>query len=154
MRIRDLIRTPAVVVYRDTTVAVAAKTLGDAGVGSLVVVDAGHVVGIVTDRDLVLRAMATRMPLDGRVDAVMTSDVVTIDAEDSVDDAYAAFRRVPFRRLPVVDRDAGRIVIGLLAVDDLLLDVTRRLRDLSGPVAEEIFAPHRESAFPVPVPRS
>lgn len=154
MRIRDLIRTPAVVVSRDTTVAVAAKTLADAGVGSLVVVDAGHVVGIVTDRDLVLRAMATRMPLDGRVDAVMTSDVVTIDAEDSLDVAYAAFRRVPFRRLPVVDRDAGRVVIGLLAVDDLLLDVTRRLRDLSGPVAEEILAPHRESPFPVPVPRS
>ena len=154
MRVRDLVRAPAVVVSRRTTIAVAAKTLGDAGVGSLVVVDNGQVVGIVTDRDLVLRAMATRMPLDVAIDVVMTPDVVTIEAEDSLDDVYATFRRVAFRRLPVVDPADGRRVIGVLAVDDLMLDVTRRLHDLSGPVADEILMPHRESPFPVPIQMS
>lgn len=154
MRARELVRMAAVAVPRSMTIAVAAKALGDAGVGSLVVVDDGAVVGIVTDRDLVLRAMATRMPLDVPIESVMTPNVVTIDAEDSIEDAYATFRRVPFRRLPVVDRDDGRRVIGVLAIDDLLLDVTRRLRDLNGPIVEEIVMPHRESPFPVPMPAS
>lgn len=151
MRARDLVRTAPVVVPRSTTVAVAAKALADAGVGSLVVVDSGAPVGIVTDRDLVLRVMATRMPLDVTVDSVMTPDVVTVAAEDSVEDVYAVFRRVPFRRLPVVDPDDGRRVIGVITVDDLVLDVTRRLRDLSEPIVEEIRLPHRESQFPVPL---
>lgn len=150
MRARDLVRTAAVVIPRSTTVAVAAKALADAGVGSLIVVDDGVVVGIVTDRDLVLRAMATRMPLDVPIGSVMTPDVVTVTAEDSIEDVYAIFRKVPFRRLPVVDPDDGHRVIGVIAVDDLLLDVTRRLRDVIGPIVEEIGMPHRESPFPVP----
>ena len=113
-------------------------------------VDNGVVVGIVTDRDLVLRAMATRMPLDFPIESVMTPDVVTVAAEDSLEDVYAVFRRVPFRRLPVIDPDDSRRVIGVIAVDDLLLDVTRRLRDITGPIVEEIRMPHRESPFPVP----
>ena len=62
MRARDLVRTAAVVIPRSMTVAVAAKALADAGVGSLIVVDDGAAVGLVTDRNLVLRAMAMRMP--------------------------------------------------------------------------------------------
>jgi CBS domain-containing protein len=150
MRARDLVRSAAVAVPRSTTVADAAKALADAGVGSLVVVDDGAVVGIVTDRDLVLRALAARMPLDVPIESVMTPDVVTVAAEDSLEDVYALFGRVTFRRLPVIDPDDGRRVIGVISVDDLLLDVTRRLRDISGPIVQEIKAPHRESPFPVP----
>ena len=90
MRVRDLVSRTAVVVPRDTMISVAAEKLGEAGVGSVFVVDAGHVIGIVTDRDLVPRAMTTWMALDARIDAVMTPNVVTIDAEDSIDDVYAA----------------------------------------------------------------
>jgi CBS domain-containing protein len=51
------------------------------GVGALAIIDGIHLLGIVTDRDLVRRALACAMPSDARVDGVMSSPVVTIAAE-------------------------------------------------------------------------
>jgi hypothetical protein len=113
------------------------------GVGALLVVEEDRLVGIVTDRDIVLRGVAREVPPDGRIDALMTTDVITIPAGVDVERAYEVFRDHAFRRLPVVD---GRRLVGLLSVDDLLVRSEREIAELVHPLADEIFAPHREAA--------
>src|SRR6478735_2507572 len=99
-----------------------------AGVGALVVLDGNTVVGLVTDRDLVRRAMARGLPGDARIDAVMTSPVVTIDADADVREAFTMFGSHAVRRLPVVREGA---FIGMFTIDDALVGMARDLGDLA-----------------------
>jgi CBS domain-containing protein len=104
-------------------------------VGALVIIDHGRVVGVVTDRDLVVRALARREPDDARIDSVMTGEPVVIDADADLRDAIALFRSHAVRRLPVVESDQ---LVGIIAVDDLLIDVIADLADLSRPIIGEV----------------
>ncbi|CAJ64937.1 hypothetical protein FRAAL6314 [Frankia alni ACN14a] len=103
-------------------------------------------VGIVTDRDIVLRGVARGIGPDGRIDALMTTEVITVPAGMGVERAYEIFRDHAIRRLPVLD---GRRIVGLVSVDDLLIRSEREIADLVHPLCEETFAPHREAAAPV-----
>ncbi len=130
----------------DRTISDAATLMEQAGVGSLAVVDDAHrLIGIVTDRDLVRRAMARRMPTDARIDAVMSSPVVTIDALDDMHTAYSLFRCNAVRRLAVV---SGDTFVGMLSVDDLLVELACDLSDLTRPVAAEVMFGHHDSPVP------
>ncbi len=145
MRTIDAVRRSGVAIGPDRTITEAAEIMDRAGVGALGIVDGDVLVGIVTDRDLVRRGMARRLPPDARVDAVMTSPVVTIDAEADVREAYGVFRSNAVRRLPVVRE---RSLVGMLTVDDLLVHLAGELADLVRPVTAELLFPHRDSAVP------
>ncbi|MEU2356471.1 CBS domain-containing protein [Streptomyces misionensis] len=131
-----LMSAPPVTVTPDVSLAEATRRMAEAAVGSLLVVEDGALRGIVTDRDLALRGLGEGRPLGSRVDAVMSPRVVTLDAGDEIHAAYRAFRRTGVRRLPVLD---GGRPVGVLTLDDLLLDVFRRLADLLGPVAWSVL---------------
>jgi hypothetical protein len=104
MRVLDPVRRSAVAVRPDQSLVEAASVLNKAGVGALAVVDADRRVGIVTDRDLVSRDPARVLPLDARIDGVMTSPVVTVDADYDSHAGYQGLRTHASRRLPVVRR--------------------------------------------------
>lgn len=116
------------------TVAQAAIEMAERGVGVLCVTEGNRLVGIVTDRDIVVRGVARGIPADGRVDAVMSLDPVTIDAGCDVEDAVEAFAAYPFRRLPVVR--AGELA-GMISVDDLIVNVAEDLSRLCRPIVGE-----------------
>lgn len=88
------------------------------GIGSLAVIEGRELVGVVTDRDLVRRVLARGLALDSPVGSVMTSPVITIDADADVNAALAMFRLHGLRRLFVVRRGE---VQGVVAIDDLLV---------------------------------
>jgi CBS domain-containing protein len=146
MRVIEGVRRSGFGVAPDSTVRHAATTMERAGVGALAVVDGDRLVGIVTDRDLVCRVMATGGPLDGRVDAVMSSPAVTIDADADLHEAFAVFRTHGVRRLAVV---RGRRFVGMVTVDDLLIDLAGDLSDLSRPVTGEVLFPQHAAETPV-----
>ncbi len=145
MRAIEAIRKPAVTVSPEATLQHAAQLMDTHAVGSLVVVRGDEVRGIVTDRDLVLRGVARALPSDARVDAVMTADVVTMDADDDLRGVLPRFASNAIRRVPLV-RD-GKLV-GLLAVDDLLIDLIADLNDLARPITGEVIFGHREQSVP------
>ena len=145
MRTMDALRRSGVGIGVERSVRDAAAIMEEAGVGSLAVVDGEQLVGIVTDRDLVRRALARGLPLDARVDGVMSSPVVTIAAEADVHQAFSLFRAHGIRRLAVVRH--GRFV-GMISIDDLLVDLAADLADLAGPVSAEILAAHRDAGVP------
>ncbi len=102
------------------TVETAARTMRDRGVGSLVVVREGQPLGIVTDRDLVLRVLAEGLdPRSVRLADVVTYDPVTVATTDGIETAVARMRAHGVRRLPLVD-ERGQAV-GIVTSDDLLV---------------------------------
>jgi CBS domain-containing protein len=141
----DAIRRSGVGIEPHQTVQDAAVIMEQSGVGALAVIDAGRLVGVVTDRDLVRRALARGLDPTARVDGVMSSPVVVIDAEADLHDAFALFRTHAVRRLAVV---RGAQFVGMITVDDLLVDVAGDLADLARPVTAEVLFAHRDSAVP------
>jgi CBS domain-containing protein len=142
MKTMDAMRRSGVGIGPERTVREAAEIMEQAGVGSLAVIDGTSLVGIVTDRDLVRRALAPGLAPDARVDSVMTTPVTTIAADADLHDALAVFRTHGVRRLAVV-RD-GQFV-GMITIDDLLVDVAADLADLARPVTAEILFAHRDN---------
>jgi CBS domain-containing protein len=142
VRASQAIRRSGIAVRLDQTVGEAAVLMDRSGVGSLAVLDDGRLVGIVTDRDLVRRALARDLPAESRVERCMSTPVITIDAEADVHDAFALFRRTGCRRLPVV-RDGA--FVGMLTVDDLLINLASDLADIARPVTAEVIFGHHDS---------
>jgi CBS domain-containing protein len=145
MRTIDRLRRSGVGIGPERTLREAAGVMDQAGIGALAVIDGTRLIGVVTDRDLVRRGLARGLPADARVDAVMSTPVVTIDAEADLHDAFALFRSNALRRLAVV-RD-GKFV-GIVTVDDLLIDLAGDLADLARPVTVEVVFGQRDAPLP------
>ena len=148
MRTIEAIRRSGVGIGPERTIRDAAVIMERSGVGSVAVIDDGRLVGIVTDRDLVRRALARGLPPDSRIDGVMSSPVVTLDADIDLHEAFAIFRTHGVRRLAVV---RGEAFLGTIAIDDLLVYLTADLSDLVRPVTAELLFPHRDSSVPATV---
>lgn len=145
MKAKDAIRRPGISVDGSTTVQDAAATMERGGVGALAVTDHGRLTGIVTDRDLVCRGMARGVAPDARVDSLMSTPAVTLDAEADLRDAIPLFEQHAMRRLPVVE---GERFIGMITIDDLLLNLSSDLAALCRPITAEVLFGHRETAVP------
>lgn len=145
MKTIEAMRRSVVAIDPAATVTQAAQLMEQANVGSLVVLDGARLCGVVTDRDLVRRAMARELQRDARVDGVMSTPAFTVGANSDVHTTFGLFRRHGVRRLVIVDGDD---VKGMLTVDDMLVDLAADLFDLARPLEREMLFGHRD----VPVP--
>ena len=148
MRTIEAVRRSGVGIGPERTIHEAAQVMEQAGVGALAVIDGEHLVGIVTDRDLVRRGLARDLPVDARVDAVMSAPVVTIDADADLHDTFAVFRTHAVRRLALVRADQ---FVGMITVDDLLVDLAGDLSDIARPVTAEVIFGHHNNPGPATV---
>ena len=115
-----------------TSIASAAKTMRTARVGSLLVKKGKKLTGIVTDTDIVRRAVASGKPLGKlTVEKIMTTPICTIEANQSVDDAQDMMGDLGVRHLGVTKN--GEIV-GIVSVRDLLLHYKRYAQSSISPV--------------------
>jgi CBS domain-containing protein len=119
------------------TVLIAARRMNDRNVGSLIVVDDNkRPIGIVTDRDLTVRALAK--PLDATrsiLADVMTPSPQTSTQTASLTECVGMMRNGAFRRLPVVD-DAGEL-FGVLTLDDVLEYLADSFNQAAGLIRRE-----------------
>ena len=135
-KVRDAI-TPGVQSVSPTeSLAALATVMRDSDVGSIPLVEGDRLVGIVTDRDIVVRAVATSADLRALTAAdVASSDVVSVRPDDNLDDARRQMADNQVRRLPVVED--GRLV-GMLAQADVAIVESDKE---SGAMLEEISTP-------------
>jgi CBS domain-containing protein len=145
MKAREAIRKNPVTIEVGETIAVAAERMDSEAVGALVVVDSERPVGIVTDRDLVVRALARRLPSDSRVDFVMSTELLTMDADADLRDAVRLFSEHPIRRIPLID---GERMVGMVTMDDLVIDLVSDLADLARPLMGQVLFGHPEAKAP------
>ena len=139
-------RKPPATIPADRTITEAAEEMDRLAVGALMVVDEGdRLVGIVTDRDLVVRGLARRTDPQARVDSVMTTDLMVLPADADLRDALPIFETHALRRLPLVDGDR---LVGMLTMDDLVVDLTADLARLTRPITAQVLFGHREPSAP------
>jgi CBS domain-containing protein len=142
-------RKSPVTIAPDQTITEAADLMDRSAVGALVVIEAdGRPIGIVTDRDLVVRAVARRASAEARVDSVMSTDLVTLPPDSDLRDALKVFEEHPIRRLPLVD---GERLVGMLTMDDLVVDLAADLVRLTRPVVGQVLFGHREPTTPATI---
>lgn len=117
MEVRELMSRDVITVSPKEPASVAARILARHNIGALPVAEDGHLRGMVTDRDIVLRCVAAgRDPAGTPVGEIMTGRVVSASPEDDAETAARCMAREQIRRLPVVER--GRVV-GMLTLGDL-----------------------------------
>jgi len=130
--IRDVMTPNPHTVAADATLQDAAREMRQDDIGAVLVKDDGSVSGILTDRDIVVRAIAEgRDPSSTRVADVASRDVKTLTPDASVEDAIRIVREQNVRRIPVVDESGqpqGIVSIGDLAVER---DTDSALADIS-----------------------
>lgn len=130
-------RRPRLVVLKpNSPVLDAARAIEQNRIGAVVVQDKGRVVGIVTDRDLAVRALGrARDAATTRIADVMTPSPVTLTPADKVADAIRVMQERNVRRIPLVEDER---VVGMVTLDDLLLDEAAPLEEVAAIVQAQI----------------
>ncbi|HEX5688817.1 MAG TPA: CBS domain-containing protein [Roseiflexaceae bacterium] len=119
MQVRDIMSQDVSALTPTTTIAEVAQQMRHLNVGSIPIVEDGKLVGIITDRDIVLRVVADGLdPHLEQADLHMTRDPLTITPDTSAEEAERIMARQQIRRLPIVENDS---LVGYLALGDLAL---------------------------------
>jgi CBS domain-containing protein len=131
--IQDVMTSNPTTITTSTTIRDAARQMKSEDVGSLPIVEGDRLVGVITDRDLAIRALAEGKGEDTTVGEIASKDLVTVDPQQSLEEAARLMAEHQVRRLPVCEED-GRLV-GILAQ----ADVAEAGHDtLTGEVVEKI----------------
>ena len=139
LRIKDVMTPQAEVISPDATTEEAASIMKTLDIGVLPVCDEEGLVGILTDRDLVMRVLAaTRDPKAMLVGEAMTPSVVYCFEDDEVEHAATIMAGQQIRRLPVLDKKNRRLV-GIVSVGDIA--VHAQDHQLTGKVLEDVSQP-------------
>lgn len=140
MKIRDIMTSPAISISPNESVEVAARTLTHYNIGALPVCGSdGKICGLVTDRDLVIRCMASnRAPGQTTVRDVMTGQVMSVQPDMEIDAAAQLMGKQQIRRLPVTQNGklCGMVSLGDIATkQENLADTAGVLADVSSNIS-------------------
>ena len=116
MNVRELMTTDPRCVSPQDSIRAAARIMRDEDTGVVPIVEAGEPVGVITDRDIVVRAVAEGRGLDEPVGEISTGRVVSVTPDTSVREAAEIMSELQIRRLPVVED--GRLV-GIVSLGDI-----------------------------------
>jgi CBS domain-containing protein len=129
--VEEIMTTNPRTVDVDDTVKDAAQVMRDSDIGNVILIEDGQVTGIVTDRDIAVRAVAEGRDAESTaVSEISTMGIKAIEPDASVDDALRTMREEDIRRLPVVSNGhpVGIVSLGDLAVerepDSTLADIS------------------------------
>jgi CBS domain-containing protein len=118
MKVEDIMTTKVESVLPTTTLRAVARKMSDLNVGALPVVDDGNLIGIITDRDVSVYAIAMgHDPQSTEVQKVMTREVYTCGAGEDISEAAKIMEQHKIRRLTVMSGDQS--LAGFLSVDDI-----------------------------------
>jgi CBS domain-containing protein len=131
-KVSDVMTKQVIYLPAETTLDEAARAMREADIGDVVMTDGATLAGLVTDRDIVVRAVAERKdPTSTTIGSVATRDIVMIEQSSSAADAANLMRERGVRRVLVCDAD--RRLVGIISLSDLAmrLDPTSALSDIS-----------------------
>src|SRR5688572_4590952 len=120
MNVSEVMTAQVATAKPTSTITEVARTMAKIESGAVPVVDDDKVVGLITDRDIVIRVVADGLGLDSPVSQVMSEDVQTCREDDNLADAAAKMGAHQIRRLVVLN-DRGKLA-GILSLGDVALD--------------------------------
>jgi CBS domain-containing protein len=117
-QVKDYMRKDISTISTEASAIEASKIMSTNKVGYLIALEGGRPAGIVTEKDLVLKVMAAdKNPKEAKISDFMSSPLVTIDPDKSIEEAVETMKKHGFRRLPVVKNN---IIYGIFTVRDLV----------------------------------
>jgi CBS domain-containing protein len=120
--VRDVMTSQVVTLPSDTTLTEAARTMREQDIGDIVVSDGENLAGLVTDRDIVVRAVADKRDPEGTtIGEIVTRDLVTVRPDDTVQSAALLMRDHAVRRVLVTDEAKG--LVGIVSIGDLAEEI-------------------------------
>ena len=117
MKVSEVMTRDVQTIRPDQTAREAASFMLRADAGSIPVTDGDRLIGMITDRDITVRGVAQGRGPDTPVRELMTDDVVSVRADDNVEDVAAKMSEAQVRRVPVIDQDDK--LCGIVSLGDL-----------------------------------
>ena len=118
MKVKDIMSRPIISEDEETLVTKIAEDMEELGIGSVVITKGGEPAGIITERDIALKALLkNRRASEVKAKEIMTAPLVTVDPETSVEEVCKLAARKRIKRLPVVENG---VPIGIVSIRDLL----------------------------------
>jgi len=112
MKVKDIMNK-AVVVDHNISVRGAAKIMSDRNIGSLIILKSSKIIGIITERDI----MKNISSLSKGISSIMSKNVISVECNESIDNAALIMNEKKIKRLPIVD--SGKLV-GIITATDLI----------------------------------
>lgn len=130
-KVRDVMTEDLVTLQASAPITDAARRMRDADIGDVLVMNDGTLCGLVTDRDIVVRAIAEGAdPQFTKLNEICTQELTSVGPDDAVEDVIRIMRDKAIRRVPVVD---GHRPVGIVSIGDLAIerDEESALADIS-----------------------
>ena len=142
MQVSEIMTRDVETVAPDTSLQKAAEAMEAIGVGSLPVCDGQRLVGTITDRDIVVRAVAAGWsPVDTLVKDCMTEDVAYAFCDEETEEVLERMKVLQVRRLAILDRD--KKLVGIVALGDIATEPDAAAEARVGAAVAEISEPSR-----------
>lgn len=122
-KVREIMTKNVVSIGLQNSIFEAAELMASKGLGCLVIMDGELLMGIVTERDIVRRAVAKRVPLDSRISEIMSKGVFAVDPDASVKDAARLMSSNKIRRLPVLKQNK---LVGIIVAADIVRNLGKK----------------------------
>jgi CBS domain-containing protein len=122
MKVREAMTRDVRLVRPDQTIREAARLMSELDIGALPVEENDRLVGMITDRDIAVRAVAEGQGPDTQIRKVMTEEIRYCFEDQSIDEVTQNMAEQRIRRLPVLSRD--KRLVGILSLGDLAIDET------------------------------
>ncbi|MBY6241951.1 CBS domain-containing protein [Methylosinus sp. Sm6] len=120
MKIKDIMTSDVCVIDPEDSIGDAARHMAELDVGLLPVGENDRLVGMISDRDIALRAVAAGKSAETKVREVMTRDVKYLYDDREVEEAAENMAQQQLRRMPVLDR--GKRLVGIVSLADIAMD--------------------------------
>lgn len=114
MQAKDIMTSSLIVVNKDSNVFEIAKIMKEEDIGFLSVSDNKKIVGVITDRDIVVKALANN---DTKIENYISKDIITCNINDSIDDILLKMSENKIKRILVID---DKKVVGVISISDIL----------------------------------
>jgi CBS domain-containing protein len=146
MKVSDLMSRDVEVLSPAVSVAEASRRMAKRDAGAMPVTEDGHLVGMITDRDIVVRVLAAnRNPAETEVREAMTPEVEWCFEDDDLNDVAVRMSEQKIRRLAVVNRD--RCLVGIVSVGDLAREEAGTAMTTALHGAAQAGGPHSQTAL-------
>jgi CBS domain-containing protein len=120
MKVRDVMTSSVDWVTPDTAVVEVARLMKKDDVGSIPICQGNRLIGMITDRDIVLKVVATGENTNNiSVKDIMSTDIISVSSDQDVHEAADLMSKYQIRRLPVLENDK---LVGILAIGDLAIE--------------------------------
>ena len=117
MRVKEAMTQDVKLISPDQTIQEAARIMGEIDAGIVPVANTERLVGLITDRDIAVRAVAKGLPPSTKVSEVMSKEVLYCFDDQDIEEIVENMSDIQVRRLPVVTR--GKRLVGILSLADI-----------------------------------